>query len=105
MLRRPPRSTLFPYTTLFRSESWAEYAVRYRLIDFGPDDPTDSEVRKRIWYALHRENIEIPYPGYNVFMTELNAARVQTKQEHERMRRTELLGRVGILAPLDERAR
>src|SRR2546430_17201455 len=26
MIRRPPRSTLFPYTTLFRSE-WAEHAV------------------------------------------------------------------------------
>src|SRR5207248_6972647 len=23
MIRRPPRSTLFPYTTLFRSKSWA----------------------------------------------------------------------------------
>src|SRR5258706_4614790 len=23
MIRRPPRSTLFPYTTLFRSEGWA----------------------------------------------------------------------------------
>src|SRR3712207_8113621 len=23
MIRRPPRSTLFPYTTLFRSEAWA----------------------------------------------------------------------------------
>src|SRR2546426_9342569 len=22
MIRRPPRSTLFPYTTLFRSQSW-----------------------------------------------------------------------------------
>src|SRR3712207_8026797 len=22
MMRRPPRSTLFPYTTLFRSQSW-----------------------------------------------------------------------------------
>src|SRR5205807_5871842 len=26
MIRRPPRSTLFPYTTLFRSNSW--YVVR-----------------------------------------------------------------------------
>src|SRR3712207_1673500 len=26
MVRRPPRSTLFPYTTLFRSEIWAEFA-------------------------------------------------------------------------------
>src|SRR5688572_31094852 len=24
MVRRPPRSTLFPYTTLFRSENWSE---------------------------------------------------------------------------------
>src|SRR3712207_8839555 len=23
MIRRPPRSTLFPYTTLFRSRSWS----------------------------------------------------------------------------------
>src|SRR5256885_2687098 len=33
MIRRPPRSTLFPYTTLFRSQSLAdfdEYLVRDR---------------------------------------------------------------------------
>src|SRR2546425_8744491 len=28
MIRRPPRSTLFPYTTLFRS-AWARLARRY----------------------------------------------------------------------------
>src|SRR5256885_11923902 len=36
MIRRPPRSTLFPYTTLFRSatqESPAAPAVRFRLTD------------------------------------------------------------------------
>src|SRR2546428_5008778 len=27
MIRRPPRSTLFPYTTLFRSPVQAEFAV------------------------------------------------------------------------------
>src|SRR5260370_14003440 len=26
MIRRPPRSTLFPYTTLFRSQPWAIFA-------------------------------------------------------------------------------
>src|SRR3712207_7971499 len=26
MIRRPPRSTLFPYTTLFRSEGWGSAA-------------------------------------------------------------------------------
>src|SRR3712207_8980862 len=29
MIRRPPRSTLFPYTTLFRSDHLAEGAVTY----------------------------------------------------------------------------
>src|SRR3712207_7185523 len=28
MIRRPPRSTLFPYTTLFRSASWSVEHVR-----------------------------------------------------------------------------
>src|SRR5947209_13554436 len=33
MIRRPPRSTLFPYTTLFRSEhAGAEWAHHYRPI-------------------------------------------------------------------------
>src|SRR3712207_8174062 len=28
MIRRPPRSTLFPYTTLFRSQDWADMMLR-----------------------------------------------------------------------------
>src|SRR2546430_3493261 len=28
MIRRPPRSTLFPYTTLFRSDAWLERHVQ-----------------------------------------------------------------------------
>src|SRR5690554_7151735 len=28
MIRRPPRSTLFPYTTLFRSEAWNHVGFR-----------------------------------------------------------------------------
>src|SRR5437016_10050461 len=30
MIRRPPRSTLFPYTTLFRSQQPSVYGHRYR---------------------------------------------------------------------------
>src|SRR5216683_3923916 len=33
MIRRPPRSTLFPYTTLFRSRSGAEHDGRAGLGD------------------------------------------------------------------------
>src|SRR3712207_8013017 len=31
MIRRPPRSTLFPYTTLFRSDADAQAGARERL--------------------------------------------------------------------------
>src|SRR3712207_7759544 len=36
MIRRPPRSTLFPYTTLFRSDTWEarlERAARLAAVD------------------------------------------------------------------------
>src|SRR5438270_4755956 len=40
MIRRPPRSTLFPYTTLFRS-----FNTRLRIVDFpDPDEPTTALV-------------------------------------------------------------
>src|SRR2546430_10143271 len=34
MIRRPPRSTLFPYTTLFRSQIVARGDLRKHLADF-----------------------------------------------------------------------
>src|SRR3712207_8050514 len=37
MIRRPPRSTLFPYTTLFRSDGRREIAIK-RLADL-PEAP------------------------------------------------------------------
>src|SRR5215204_6056192 len=38
MIRRPPRSTLFPYTTLFRSRLHARAdPVRHRQVRAGPD--------------------------------------------------------------------
>src|SRR5438045_6138420 len=33
MIRRPPRSTLFPYTTLFRSDLREVFEERQRLLD------------------------------------------------------------------------
>src|SRR2546426_3656205 len=46
MIRRPPRSTLFPYTTLFRSLWKATRRIRLllQLNIFGPENP--SRIRK-----------------------------------------------------------
>src|SRR3712207_8372695 len=37
MIRRPPRSTLFPYTTLFRSSTEFEQDTPHPVIDIMPD--------------------------------------------------------------------
>src|SRR3712207_8737029 len=55
MIRRPPRSTLFPYTTLFRSKKVELYGGIKNLLNFTPNrgnpfiiarahDPFDKEV-------------------------------------------------------------
>src|SRR2546427_6990905 len=52
MIRRPPRSTLFPYTTLFRSNTepgvtgrLASPGTRARTIAASPDGPSRAESR------------------------------------------------------------
>src|ERR1039457_5815991 len=39
MIRRPPRSTLFPYTTLFRSEHTRAKRPRFHALRSNPLDP------------------------------------------------------------------
>src|SRR3712207_7908944 len=36
MIRRPPRSTLFPYTTLFRSSGFVLFVILWSLIVYYP---------------------------------------------------------------------
>ncbi len=81
------------------------FAVRYRLIDFLPDDPTDSAVRKRIWYALSRAHIEMAWPGRNLQM--LPATRAHRRRRHrrelteeERIHRRAALSKVDFFKPI-----
>src|SRR5256886_10584615 len=39
MIRRPPRSTLFPYTTLFRSSAWIGHTHQEDFFDDGARQP------------------------------------------------------------------
>src|SRR3712207_8177841 len=52
MIRRPPRSTLFPYTTLFRSAAGVVDPVRHRhsLVVAHPGQ----DARQRLGHALER---------------------------------------------------
>src|SRR5256885_8087319 len=41
MIRRPPRSTLFPYTTLFRSERGGDHLHLWRFVEQLEQAPQD----------------------------------------------------------------
>src|SRR3989449_7703497 len=51
MIRRPPRSTLFPYTTLFRSRQ----AVLFRLVDAGAELFAMAASCARAQWLLHKD--------------------------------------------------
>src|SRR2546422_11544042 len=47
MIRRPPRSTLFPYTTLFRSKYHHQ----------GPDQLNDEELKSYLYYLAQERKL------------------------------------------------
>ena len=80
-----------------------KYAVRYRLVDILPDDGTDSEVRKRIWYALHRAELEMTLPGRTLHMIQVPEDAEQRARDLGK--RLATLARIEFLAPLDAQER
>src|SRR5256885_4676768 len=51
MIRRPPRSTLFPYTTLFRSSR--KRSKLRRTLKFGASARSKSAIVRREWRETH----------------------------------------------------
>src|SRR5690554_7692435 len=64
MIRRPPRSTLFPYTTLFRSE---------------PTSGVDPGARNRFWQLLMRLSRE---DGVTIFISTHFMNEGERSEEH-----------------------
>src|SRR3990172_8578521 len=66
MIRRPPRSTLFPYTTLFRSYSFSAILRRIRRMIF-PERVLGSPGAHWIDRKSTRLNSSHGYPSYAAF--------------------------------------
>lgn len=86
-------------------ESYGRYAVRYWLIDFGADMPTNSEVSLRIVAALKRAGIGLSIPAQRVFITSQGEGRARRKQQEEVRRRAAVLQGVHFLQPLTDEER
>src|SRR5437868_12735930 len=55
MIRRPPRSTLFPYTTLFRS---AALSIPHKY-----GSRAEGNIRRRRTLPVRRNLLRLPHPG------------------------------------------
>src|SRR3712207_7589796 len=62
MIRRPPRSPLFPYTTLFRSPTVHQATV----VAAEEDAPVDAPSRVHLRFRPGDEEVRVP-PGVTVF--------------------------------------
>lgn len=82
----PPNVVLMDMTDTF-----GKYAVRYWLNDIAVDDPTDSEVRACVYFALQRADMTLAMPAHAVFLTEETVDRKAIKTEKQLARRKKLL--------------
>jgi CRP-like cAMP-binding protein len=83
-------------------ESYAHYAVRYWLTDLALDDPTNSVIRTRIYFALRRVDIPFSMPAHSIFVTDDDASRRQRKSREEITDRTDAIGELELFATLTE---
>src|SRR3712207_8880698 len=68
MIRRPPRSTLFPYTTLFRSEQCGKFAVQLDSDDVYADE----HALQKIVDTFYRENCGMVIGTYQMTDFDMN---------------------------------
>jgi small-conductance mechanosensitive channel/CRP-like cAMP-binding protein len=82
------------------ADSGVEYAVRYFIKDFATRDIIDAHVRERVWYALSRANVEIPFPTRMVHMHHVSEESERRAHERELVRRDQMLRCVDFLEVL-----
>src|SRR2546429_4521780 len=67
MIRRPPRSTLFPYTTLFRSSTFLRWAAHREPRSFSMSSEEVQKILEREDRKSTRLNSSHGYISYAVF--------------------------------------
>lgn len=86
-------------------DSYARYAARYWLTDMAVNDPTDSVVRSRIYFALRRAGIPLSIPARSLFITEEDEGRRERKRDEEIGARFETLSNVELFQSLTDEER
>ncbi len=82
------------------ADSGVEYGVFFYVDDFASRDRIDALVRDRIWYAMQRANIEIPFPTRTLHMHHVSEESERRAHERELERRDQVLRCVDFLEVL-----
>ncbi len=101
-LEPPPNCILMDF-----KESYCQYAARYWLTNLAKDDPTDSLVRSRIYFALERAGISLSVPAYTTFVEQRDVERERLHHEHEISQRISALdlARVELFREMNDEER
>ena len=88
-------------------ESYCSYAARYWLTDLLKDDPTDSLVRSRIYFALQRAGIPLSVPALTAFVEPRDQEREKLHHEREISQRLSALdlARVELFREMNDEER
>src|SRR3712207_8549463 len=78
MIRRPPRSTLFPYTTLFRSSTVTMSSDSARTVPFQVAVAMPGKVAQVTGYSAWR-SLEVPPRGVDQHLPDLLVDRKSTR--------------------------
>src|SRR3712207_9269847 len=83
MIRRPPRSTLFPYTTLFRSRPRSGLALKHGITCLNTPGTIDSDYRGEVKVILANLGDELFEIGRGERIAQLVPAPVQRARFRE----------------------
>ncbi len=81
------------------ADSGIDYQVAYYMDNFQIKRDIESEIRTRIWYALNRANISIPFPVRDVRIETPSAEAAEATRTAESCTREALLGNIELLEP------
>lgn len=84
------------------SASTVQYVLRYWLTELESDEGTDGEVRARIYAALRRAGIQLPYPIHHIHMTHQDERHEQGMRMRRLQERLDALHHVDLFSTLRE---
>ena len=108
VLRRVPAVAMEPPPHVLLKQ-YADFSIRYKILFFinlfDDREFIEDEVMSRIWYALKRAGIRIPFPISDVYLHKVREEEEAADEEADGREAREILERVSFFRPISEEDR